>query len=282
MARLRFRISILSLRAHAEKRKFTLSQFLKLDYLDPFDAFATVIKRSRLAMTTAYNMAFAAHERCRKALEDHRWGSAARVGAFGFPVFADERSSAAGALGDEDLRRLWLDALAEDFQSDQQAAPVILVAADTLQRFAKGVLGKAPGVGSGFGPAYGGYGGEPVSLTSLIRAATKLLRHVSEWDDDPNLQFPYPAPEDLKKGSRLLQPSQSINVLQRAFGIGRHEPIRDVVSMRVLVAVDGLFGTAPPNYDRFESAVTQAAEQIVLRASRDAPERLRIALQNTI
>ena len=257
-----------------------MSQFLKLDHLDPFESFAAVVGRSRLAMSAAYEAAFAAHERCRKALEDHRWGSAARIGAFGFPVFANERSSAAAAVGDEDLRRLWLDALAEDFQSDQQAAPVILVADHTLQRFAKGVLGKAPGVASGFGPTYGGYRGEPVSLTSLLRAATNALRHVSEWDDDPNLQFPYPAPADSEKGSKKPQALQSIYVLQRAFGIGLHEPIMDVVSMRVLVAVDGLFGTSTPAYARFESAVIQAADQIALEASGDAQGRLRGALQN--
>ena len=257
-----------------------MSQFLKLDRLDPFDAFATVIQRSRLAMTVAYDAAFSAHDRCRKALEDHRWGSASRVGAFGFPVFADERSSVAGAVGDEVLHRLWLDALAEDFQCDQQAAPVILVADDTLQRFAKAVLGKAPGVGPGFGPTYGGHGGQPVSLTSLLRAATNALRHVSEWDDDPNLQFPYLAPADLEKGSKTPQALQSIYVLQRAFGIGRHEPIRDVVSMRVLVAVDGLSGTSTPDYARFESAVTQAAEQIALEASGDAQRRLRSAMRH--
>ena len=257
-----------------------MSQFLKLDHLDPFESFAAVIGRSRLAMSAAYDAAFAAHERCRKALEDHRWGSAARVGAFGFPVFADQRSSMWGAVGDEVLHRLWLDALAEDFQCDQQAAPVILVADDTLQRFAKGVLGKAPGVGPGFGPEYGGHGGRAVSLTSLLRAATNALRHVSEWDDDPNLQFPYPAPADLEKGSKTPQALQSIYVLQRAFGIGRHEPIRDVVSMRVLVAVDGLFGTSTPDYARFESAVIQAAEQVALEVSGDAQGRLRSALQN--
>ncbi len=257
-----------------------MSQFLKLDRLDPFDAFATVIQRSRLAMTAAYDAAFAAHERCRKALEDHRWGSASRVGPFGFPVFDDERASDAGAMDDDDLRRLWLDALAEDFQCDQQAAPVILVADDTLQRFAKGVLGKAPGLSQGFGPTYGGSGGEPVHLTSLLRAATNMLRHVSEWDDNLDLRFPYPALTDLKKGSPLVQPLQSIDVLQRAFGIGRHEPIRDVVSMRVLVAVDGQLGTAPPDYARFEAAVISTAEAIAAQGSHGSGERLRVALRS--
>jgi hypothetical protein len=60
----------------------------------------------------------------------------------------------------------------------------------------------------------------------------------------------------------------SITVLQRAFGIGIHERIRDVVSIRVIIAVDGRLGTEPTDYARFEAAIVVAAEEIAGKADR--------------
>jgi hypothetical protein len=86
---------------------------------------------------------------------------------------------------------MWIDAIAEDFQADQQAAPVILTADDALPRFGKQVLKMAPVLKRGFGPRFGATN-TPVHLTMLLRAGTNTLRHVSEWDNNPKLCDPRP------------------------------------------------------------------------------------------
>jgi hypothetical protein len=162
---------------------------------------------------------------------------------------------------------MWSNAAAEDFQADHQAAPVILTADDALQRFAKGVYGTAPGLDPGFGPKFGSTN-TPVHLTTLLRAGTNTLRHVSEWDGNLKLRGPhpdrpgdpYPDPTKLKEGSTAWLALQNIAVLRRAFGIGKSEPIRDVVSFRVLAAVDRQI--PQPSYERFETAVMDAARDI--------------------
>lgn len=240
-----------------------MSLFLKLERLDPYALFATVLRRSRLSMEAAYQASFDAYLRSVALLEEHRYASWHHDEAFNFVgLISGAAPAARPAVSRAALDAQWLEAIAEDFQCDQQAAPVILFADDTLQRFAKGVFGKALGLAPGFGPAYGPEYAPPAHLTTLLRAATNTLRHVSEWDDNPNLRFPYPDPSTLKKGSPEWQAMQSISVLQRVFGIGKHEPIRDVVSCRVLIQVDGQLGTAPASYARFEAAIIEAARDI--------------------
>jgi hypothetical protein len=166
---------------------------------------------------------------------------------------------------------------------DHQASPVILTADDALQRFAKGVWGSAPGLDPGFGRAFGS-SNAPVQLTTLLRAGTNTLRHVSEWDDNLKLRGPhlnrpgemYPDAATLTKGSREWQAMQSIAVLQRAFGLGKDGPIRDVVSFRVLAAVD--MDISQPSYDRFEAAVVEAARDIARHGPFDAVSRLEAEL----
>ena len=71
---------------------------------------------------------------------------------------------------------------------------------------------------------------------------------------------------------------QSIRVPQQAFGMGITGPIRDVVSMRVLVAVDGQLGTAPPSYERFEESILTAAREIAGTKGKIATGKLEDAL----
>lgn len=255
-----------------KKKQAQLSRFLRLDKLDPYQALGAVLRRSRLSMERAFQASFAAHLRCGELLQEHIWGSARRADSFGFPIFGGERAARESSVDARRLDELWLDAIAEDFQSDQQAAPVILTADDALQTFAKGVLGKAPSLEPGYGPTYGPEYGPPVHLTTLLKAATNTLRHVSEWEDE--LVFPYPDISTLKPGSTKYKAMQSIGVLQRAFGIGKDGPIRDVVSCRVLVAVDGRLGTQPPDYARFEAAMIAAARDIARYAGPQAAARL--------
>lgn len=235
-----------------------MSTFLKLDESDPYETFAVVMRRSQLSMRSAYNAAFAAHIRCADLLKSHRWGSFSMSDPLGFPVFGLGDSAPPEPLSRAELDGMWLEALAEDFQADMQAAPVILTADDSLRRFARGVLGKPPALEDGFGPTYG----KGVHLTSLLQAATNALRHVSEWDETKTPAFPYKTLDQYKEKSPAWQAMRSIRVIQAAFGIGDNGPIRDVVSARVLIAVDGQLGTAEPSYDRFEAAVLTTAHEI--------------------
>jgi hypothetical protein len=237
-----------------------LARFVKLERLDPYRLFGSVLRRSRLAMAAAYDGAFDAHHRCTELVREHQLAK------------FDDQSSPFNAgftnvpppqrRSQEELDQMYLDAQAEDLQADYQASVVVMFADDTLQRFASGVLGKGPGLDPGFGPRYGG----DVRLTTLLRAGTNAIRHVSEWDDS-DFPFPYPDPSKPMK-KRWRQPMESISVIQRAFGIGIHERIRDIVSMRILVAVDGKLGTEPTNYGRFESAIITAAREIAVEAER--------------
>jgi hypothetical protein len=57
--------------------------------------------------------------------------------------------------------------------------------------------------------------------------------------------------------------------LQHAFGIGRHERIRDLVSMRIIIAVDGHLGNPNgPDYARLEQALIEGAFDIAAEADR--------------
>jgi hypothetical protein len=105
-------------------------------------------------------------------------------------------------------------------------------------------------------------------LTTLLRAATNTLRHVSDWDEDPDIVFPYDPQTATTKVAK--QAYNTIAVLQHAFGIGKHEPIREPVSWRVVVAVDGQLGTAPPDFGRFQAAVLTAAHEIAAEAGGSA------------
>jgi hypothetical protein len=132
-----------------------MSMFLKLDDADTYDTFAVVMRRSRLSMERAYNAAFEAHARSIALLEDHRWKSFSVSDPLGFPVFGVPAGFQQEPASRAELDGIWLDALAEDFQSDQQAAPVILTADDSLRRFGRGLFGKPPDIDAGYGPTYG-------------------------------------------------------------------------------------------------------------------------------
>jgi hypothetical protein len=261
-----------------------MSLFVNLEDFDPYLLFAAVLRRSRLSMQTAYEASFAAYLRCVNLLQDHRFGSAPRFGPLGFPVFADTRhEDDTPQISPADLDAMRSDAIAEDFQADHQAAPVILTADDALQRFSKGVRGNAPGLDPGFGPKFGSTS-TPVHLTTLLRAGTNTLRHVSEWVDNRKLRGPhshqpgdpYPDQANLKKGTPAWLAMENISVLRRAFGLGRSEPINQVVSFRVLAAVDRQI--PEPSYDRFEAAVIEAARDIARHGPSDALPRLEAAL----
>lgn len=254
-----------------------MSRFVMIDKPDPYRFFGAVLRRSRLGMHDAFHAAFAADARCRELMDQDRFLGASALGPLGFPVFSgiaglDEKREPVdyGAIA-ERRDALRAEAQAEDLAADQQATIVVLWADDTIRRFARGVLGKAANLVEGYGPRFGRVN-DPVSFTAMLRAATNTLRHVSEWDDNDDLAFPYdPATVQTDNAKRAIE---NITILQRAFGIGVHEPIRDVVSWRVLVAVDGKLGTEPPDYGRFEATIIAAARDIANVAGVEAAATL--------
>lgn len=254
-----------------------MSLFANFDSLDPYAMFAAAIKRSRLAMREAFRVAFKAYVGA-VALVDRHMYETMRHDDGTFELMGLEYVKATPRMSPGALERLHARAVALDRQADYQAAPVLLFADDALQRFAKGVLGKAPGLTEpGYGPEYGTHMGN-VTLTRLLRAGTNAIRHVSEWDDS-DIPFPYPSLADLPKKCAWRQPMESIEILQQVFGIGRSERIRDPASMRILIRIDGVLGTGKPAYSRYEQAVLKAAQEIASADGRASVRRLQGALK---
>lgn len=280
-----------------------MSRFLKLGNSDPYQLFVAVLRRSRHGMQEAHRAAFEADARCSELQREERFLAFSQASyGFPFPVFrgdiSGEQAGEQQSLEEIVARRddIWVDAQAEDLFSDQQASVLILWADDTLRRFARGVLKKSPGLKSGFGHSYGCWptGEVPVPLTTMLRAATNTLRHVSEWDDNPALIFPYDSfkqktkeekasmtDQQKREYSNAEQALENIAILKRAFGIGVHEPIRDVVSWRTLVQIDGYLGTHAPDYRRFEDALLTAAREISDEAGTEARKHLEAELLRT-
>ena len=235
-----------------------MPRFILMDRLNPHQLFAATMRRSRYSMQIAYGEAFRASNQCNALVKEALHAQLDPQDSFPFGSQPAVPESALPEAGYVD--RLYSEAQAEDFQADQQSSLLILFADDALWRYARVLLGRPPSIDPAdlreYGPEFGG-----VKLTSLLRAGTNAIRHVSEWDDRFKI-LPYPELSELSKKSTDYQSMQSIDILQRAFGIGRHELIRDVVSWRIVVAVDGLYGTASPDYNRFESAIVSAAREI--------------------
>jgi len=259
-----------------------MSSFVKLEWLDPHQLFASRVRLSRHAMKIAYEEAFAAFQRCHALLKDGLWAE--------FPgdpsgwFYAMATGEAQPAPPRESISDLHYAAQVEDNLADWQASIVLMFADDALQCFARGVLGKAHQSLHGYGPEYPDTTnrGNPVRLTTLLRAGTNAIRHVSEWDT-PAFPFPYPAiPHCKKLHCQVCQALDNIDVIQRVFGIGIHERIRDAVSMRVLIRVDGQLGTALPEYARFEDGLISAAVDIASKAGRHESARLEDALKSVV
>ncbi len=237
-----------------------MSRFVRMEIHDPYVTFATTLRRLRPAIERAYYAAFAASDASNGALKEYRWASFDDSYAselMGKMLPRIERDSV-------DREILYANAIAEDLHCDMQATVVVLFADDLFQRFAQKVLGKKIGL-DGYGPLYRG-----VHLSSLLRATTNCVRHVSEWEDLP---FPY---HELKDAESIDERKaiQNIEVLQKAYGIGKHERIRDFVSWNTVVTIDGLYGTNPPDYQRLEDAIVEGARDLAKAAGPQEEERL--------
>jgi hypothetical protein len=242
-----------------------MSRFLRIDSHqdDPYDLFVRSLRRSRQAIERTYHEAFQASDRCNALLKEVQWVWAQTKDAFEWATFIP---TFGGEIPAARIDNLYKDAQVEDHYCDLQSSIVALFADDQLQTLAEQVLGRRIGL-EGYGPVYG----NGVKLTAMLRATTNAIRHLSEWSD---LKFPYENPATLAARDSSRRQLDNIYVLQRAFGIGINEPIRDVVSWRTIVVIDGLYGTSPPEYVRFENAVMEAAMDIARNGPSDALTRL--------
>jgi hypothetical protein len=135
-------------------------------------------------MSNAYDAAFDAYQRCTELLQEHEWSQIDTDDVFEQLGLYDSGATRWPTPSQEELQRMYAEAQAEDLQADYLAGVLLLFADDTLQRFAKGVIGTAPGLGSGYDPEFGTRRGK-VRLTAFLRAGTNAIRHVSEWEDYP-------------------------------------------------------------------------------------------------
>jgi hypothetical protein len=251
---------------------YTMSRFLNMNQHDEYEQFATTVRRLREPMKRAYLAAVEASNLCNEMLHESMYRSAMAQEFNVLDMFVERPRSAYPAKDMQTARELHVGAEVEDMQADWQATVVVLFADDTLRRLKRRVLPQSR-QREGFGTTYR----DGVRLTELLWAGANAIRHVSEWDDDDKLVFPYD-PTKIEKGSNQERAWQNILVFQRAFGKGIHERIREMQSWAILCTMDGLYGTHHPDYARVEEAIVKAAREIAEAAGGDALQRLDAAL----
>jgi hypothetical protein len=213
--------------------------------LAPAAKLAVVLERSRPTLRRLHADAFSAMDECRGA-------SKAFLAAFGVHVGPPARPP---DLIDDSLA---LTMFAAERRAQALANAILLLVDDALGSYARRLYVDG-GVGSAFGPSYGG-----VHLSSLLRAATNAIRHAAEWADDPDV--PGPADprwneSDAKRAYEARRALKSIRPLCAALNLG--ERVNDYVSIETLIVVDGRYGSEDGvDYARFEAAVVQAARDI--------------------
>ena len=256
----------------------SVSRYLRFDPNDPYGTFAWFVGISRLAMRETYDRAFDVYDESIQ-LERERDFEAARREASFDAIRSQMLGWSADAfdepfIDDNELETLHTRAVAQDYHADYLANIPILFADATIQRFGRNVLGKGLGFKEGFGRSYGDHRGR-APYTFVVRAAANAIRHVGEWDDNDWNKYGagvvYPALDDASNSDRTK--IQSIEILQRAMGIGVHERLRDVVSMKTLILIDGL-ENGKHSYNRFEDCLLEAAREIAAAAGNQAPELL--------
>lgn len=243
-----------------------MSRFLNLNRYDEYERVAVTLRRMREPMRRAYIAAVEASNLCNDMLDE----SMRRAMAHNRDALNVFRNPTRSADADDmrSAHEIHLAAEDEDSTADWQASVVVLFADDVLRRFKRRVLPESR-QREGFGKTYNG----GVRLTELLWAGANAIRHVSEWDDDEKLIFPYD-PAKIKEGSKQERAWGNITVFQRAFGKGIHERIREVQSWAIVCTMDGLYGTHEPDYARIEEVIVQAARNIAEAAGEDARQRL--------
>lgn len=258
-----------------------MTRFVNPYRQDSYRVLASTLSVSRLAMKAAYDAAYVAYVRCTDLLHEHMWSQVDTENVFeqlGLTLDESALTPRRPTKTHVELQEMYAESYAQDLQADYQAGMVLLFADDGLQRFAKGLLESAPGLGpSGYGRESGTHRGK-VKLTAFLRAGTNAIRHVSEWDDYPwSERHPgvvYPDLADCRT-DREREMISNIEIFQKVLGLGISERIREPLSMRVLIQVDGkLFPDSPMAYARFEKEVIAAAREIADVKGGEAPTRL--------
>lgn len=246
-----------------------MARILDIALYDAYQQFAGTIVDLRPVMTRAYLAAVDSSNRSNAALKESlqlQFGELAHE-VVGLPAVEMDPEERAQRVRDLDLL-----ALSEDRNSDWQASVVILFAHDALKRFSRQLLGKALGMASGYGPLYNG-----VPLTTMLQAGAHAVRHISDWDDNPALSFPYDE-KRIRKNRGAREAYRSIKVFQSVFGKGVYERFRQLQSWPVLCQMDGLYGTHRPDYARVERAIVTAASDIAAEKSQAAVAALTKAI----
>lgn len=228
-----------------------MGSFVRLERLDPYQTFVSTLREGRPVMEKMYYGAFDAFTKRNESLKEALWAECNSVDELEYDLLGVTVHRC--AIFTEDPRRLHAEAQIMDLQADQFASMVVCFGDDAVQRFRRSVLGGDASLYPGYGPTY--YGER---LTTLLRVGSNAYRHVSEWDDLFQT-LPYPDISEVKAGTAKHRALQNIQVIQRMFGIGIHDMIRDPISWRVICTIDGQYGTAEPSYARFEQALIEAA-----------------------
>ena len=250
-----------------------MSRFLNMSQYNEFERLAVSLRRMREPMRRAYMSAVDASDLCNDMLDESMYRSARAHEGDVLSMFMNVPRSDDPAEDMRSAHEIHLAAEDEDGTADWQASVVVLFADDVLRRFKRSVL-PAERQRECFGKTFNG----GVRLTELLWAGANAIRHVSEWDDDENLVFPYD-PAKIEEGSNQERAWKNIVVFQRAFGKGIHERMREMQSWAIVCQMDGLYGTHEPDYARIEEAIVQAARDIAEAAGEDAVRSLNAALK---
>ncbi len=247
-----------------------MGSFIRLERLDPYQTFVSTLREGRPVMEKMYYGAFEAFTKRNDLLNESLWAQCNHGHDLEYELLgvSFNRYQPVG-----DPLRLHSEAQIMDLQADQFASMVVCFGDDTIQRFRRSVLGGSAALYPGYGPTYLGE-----RLSTILRVGSNAYRHVSEWDDMFE-RLPYPELCEVKEGSSKYQAVQNIQVIQRTFGIGKHDMIRDPISWRVICTIDGQFGSAPPSYDRFEEALIDAARDIASSGGKRAMATLAAELE---
>ena len=233
-----------------------MSRFVRLMKLSPIEQFISDLVIGRPSYEEAYRTAWAATKQANRLMTQADMAQFVKpdhTDPFGVSWLHPHTPSI-------DIETLHRQAQEQDRRADLQAMLVIHCADQSLRRLALALDIEPERIARGFGRHF-----NDVPLTSLLQHTMNAARHVGQWDDDPNLVVPYDRATTPKQAKRALG---SIEVLQKALGVGLYERICEAPCWTVLKIFDGKFldgklGESQPDYGRFEAAVIDAAREII-------------------
>jgi len=234
-----------------------MSRFVRLTKLTPIEQFISDLVIGRPSYEEAYRNAWAATKQANRLMTQ------ADMAQFVEPDHTDPFgvSWLHPYTPSVDTAALHRQAQEQDRRADLQAKLVIDCADQSLRRLAYALKLNRKRVACGFGKLFNG-----VPLTVLLQHTMNCSRHVGQWDD--NLQLVVPYDQVRTTDADTKRAIVSIEILQRALGLGLHERICEAPCWTVLKIFDGKFldgklGESEPDYSRFEAEVIRAAREII-------------------